>query len=129
MNQKNLMAMDGLSKWRNELKYRGFMARLSDQITAQDLEKLKYMLTSLIPDGKMESLDTAIKLFRYLERMLFVEPNNLGNLEELFRVMGKVELCQMIAKFTHDRNTRTIESFRIRNEDVQKTEVLVSDPA
>ena len=129
MNPKNSKTMEGLKQWIPDLEYRIFMVKLSWQLTDEDIAELKYVLTSLIPDGKMESLDTAIKLFRYLERMLFVEPNNLGNLEELFRVMGKAELCQMIAKFIHDRNTRTIESFRIRNEDVEKAEVLVSDPA
>ena len=101
--------MDGLSKWKNELKYRGFMARLTEQITVHDLEKLKYMLTPLIPEGKKESLDTVTKLFTCLEQMLFVGPNNLENLEELFREMDNPKLCQMLTKFMPGRNTQTVQ--------------------
>ena len=90
------------------MKYRGFMARLSDQITAQDLEKLKYMLTPLIPEGKKESLDTVTKLFTCLEQLLFVGPNNLENLEELFREMKKPKLYEMVTKFIRVEDTQTV---------------------
>ena len=106
------MTMDGLSRWKVELKYRGLMARLTDRITEREMEKLKYMLTPLIPEGKKESLDTVTKLFTFLEQVLFVEPNNLGNLEELFREMDKLSLCQMIRTFMLVTDTRTVESFR-----------------
>ena len=106
------MAMDGLSRWKIELKYRGFMARLTDQITERDMEKLKYMLTPLIPEGIKESLVTVTKLFTFLEQILFVEPNNLGNLEKLFREMDKPSFCQMIRTFIQVTDTRTVESFQ-----------------
>ena len=82
-----------------DLKYRGFMLKLSRQITAQDMAELKYMLASLIPDGKMEKIDTALELFRYLQKILFVEPNNLIKLEKLFREMEKPKLYKMVTKF------------------------------
>ena len=104
--------MDGLNKWIPDLEYREFMLKLSRQITAVDMAELKYMLTSRIPDGKKESLKTALELFRYLEMLLFVGTNNLANLRELFRRMDKPELCQMITKFIQDRNTRTVQSFK-----------------
>ena len=121
---KNSKTMDGLSEWRNELKYRGFMARLSDQITAQDFEKLKYMLTPLIRKGRMESLDTVIKLFDCLEEMLFVGPNNLDNLKETFFEMDKPKLCQMVAKFIRDGATRTVQS----STETAMNDSFVSDP-
>ena len=85
------------------------MARLTDQITAQNLEKLKYMLTPLIPEGKKESLDTVTKLFTYLEQILFVEPNNLENLEGLFREMDNPKLYETITKFMRARDTKTVQ--------------------
>ena len=113
--------MDGLRKWIPSLEYREFMLNLSRQITAQDMAELKYMLVSPeFPEGKMESLKTALELFRFLEHMRFVEPSNLGNLKELFRSMGKAELFQMTTKFIQDGNTQTVESSRIRYEDDQK---------
>ena len=112
ISPKNLMAMDGLSRWQVELKYRGLMSRLTDQITEQDMEKIKYMLTPLIPEGIKESLGTVIELFTFLEQILFVEPNNLGNLEKLFREMDKPSLYQMIRTFIHVTDTRTVESFQ-----------------
>ena len=106
------------------MKYRGFMARLSDQITAQDLEKLKYMLTPLIREGKKESLDTVVKLFTCLEQVLFVGPNNLENLKELFFEMDKPKLCQMVAKFMRDGATRTVQS----STEIAMNDSFVSDP-
>ena len=106
------MTMDSLRRWKVELKYRGLMTRLTDQITEQDMEKLKYMLTPFIPEGKKESLVTGIKLFTFLEQILFVEPNNLENLEELFREMDKPALCQMIRTLIRVTDTRTVESFQ-----------------
>ena len=118
------MTMDGLNKSILDFEYRVFMLKLSRQITSQDMEEMKYVLTSLIPESKKESLKTALELFRYLEMLLFVGANNLANLKELFRRMDKPELCQMITKFIQDRNTRTVES-----SDVQKIRELVSSPS
>jgi hypothetical protein len=106
------MAMDGDIEAIPDLKYRAFMLKLSRQITAQDLAELKYMLTSLIPDGKKEKLSTAIELFRFLEQQLFVGTNNLGDLEKLFRLMKKPILRQMVTKYTRGRDHWAIESFK-----------------
>jgi hypothetical protein len=103
--------MDGLREMIPDLKYRGLMLKLSRQITAQDMAEFKYMLTSLIPDGKKETLDTAIELFRFLEQQLFVGPNNLSKLEELFRLMDKPALCEMVTKYICGRDHRAVETF------------------
>ncbi len=109
--------MDGLKEKIPDLEYRGFMLKLSRQITAQDIAEFKYMLTSLIPDGKMETLDTVLKLFRFLEQQLFVGPNNLSKLEELFRAMDKPKLCHMITNFMLGRDSQTaVESMLIMAE-------------
>jgi hypothetical protein len=79
------------------------MLKLSRRLTSQDIEELKYMLTSpVIRAGIMESLDTTLKLFLHLEKLLFVGPNNLWKLAELFRVMGKQRLCDIVIKFIAD---------------------------
>jgi hypothetical protein len=78
------------------------MLQLSDQLTSQDIEELKYILTSAIPDGIMESLNTTFDLFRHLEKLLFVGPNNLWKLAELFRVMRRQRLCDIVIKFIAD---------------------------
>ncbi len=103
--------MDGLKEKIPDLEYRGFMLKLSRQITAQDMAEFKYMLTSLIPDGKKETLDTAIELFRFLEQQLFVGPNNLSKLEELFRAMDKTALCETVTKYICGRDHRAVETF------------------
>ncbi len=99
--------MDGPREMIPDLKYRGFMLKLSRQITAQDMAEFKYMLTSLIPEGKKETLDTPIELFRFLEQQLFVGPNNLSKLEELFRAMDKLKLCHMITNFILGKDSQT----------------------
>ena len=98
--------MDNLNATIPDLKYRCFILKLSQQLTSQDIEQLKYMLMSpvspVIPGGIMESLDTTLKLFFHLEKLLFVGPNNLWKLAELFRVMGKQRLCDIVIKFIAD---------------------------
>ena len=117
--------MDGLSNWIPDVEYREFMLKLSRQITAQDMAELKYMLVSPeFPEGKMESLKTALELFRFLEHQRFVEQNNLGNLQELFGKMDKHKLCQMVAKFKRDGATRTVQS----STETAMNDSFVSDP-
>ena len=91
-----------------EFEYRISMLKLSWQITAQDMEELKYVLTSLIPDGKKESLTTALELFRYLEQILFVGPDNLSKLIEILRQMDKPNLYEVI--LTKTERTKELNS-------------------
>ena len=116
--------MDGLNKWIPDLEYREFMLKLSREITLQDMAELKYVLTSLIPEGEKESLKTALELFRYLEMLLFVGANNLARLKEIFLIMDKPKLCEMVAEFMRDGGTRTVQS----STETAMTDSFVSDP-
>ena len=79
--------------------------KLSRRLTSQDTEELKYMLASVIPAGIMESLDTTLKLFLHLERLEFVGPNELWELQELFRAMESQRLCDIVTNFiAHSEN-------------------------
>jgi hypothetical protein len=91
MDQNNTMIPD--------VEYRVFMLELSHQLTSEDTVELKYVLASLIPAGKMESLDTTLKVFRCLEKLERVGPNNLCGLERLFSLMGKHRLSSMVTSF------------------------------
>ena len=85
-----------------DLKYRAFMLQLSSQMTSKDEERLKYLLTSAIPDGKMEVLNTPLKLFRQFERLDWIGPKNIPGLkflQLLFELMQREELGAMIANF------------------------------
>ena len=82
-----------------DLEYRTFMVKLSRQFNSQDLNELKYMLTSMLPAGIMESLNTPLDVFLRLERLMLVGPNNLQTLERLLRSMGKKRLSSMISSF------------------------------
>jgi hypothetical protein len=103
--------MDGDIETIPDLKYREFMLKLSRQITDQDMAELKYMLTSLIPDGRKETLDTILELFRFLEQQLFIGPNNLGNLQELFRLMDKQRLYEMVRNFILGKDSQIAVEF------------------
>ena len=89
------------------------MLKLSRRLTSQDTEELKYMLTLRIPAGKMESLDTNLKLFLHLERLEFVGPNNLWELAELFRAMESQRLCDIVTNFIADSTETLIEEFKV----------------
>ena len=101
-----------------DLKYRGFMLQLSRQVTLEDAEELKYLLTSVIPAGKMESLDTILKLFRHLEKLDYIGPNNicgLNFLKRLFQVMEKKELCVMVSRFIANNQPNGRKNLDIRS--------------
>ena len=83
--------------------------KLSHRLTSQDTEELKYMLASVIPAGIMESLDTTLKLFLHLERLQFVGPNELWELQELFRAMESQRLCDIVTNFIADSENRMNE--------------------
>jgi hypothetical protein len=85
------------------------MVKLSRRLTSQDTEELKYMLASVIPAGIMESLDTTLKLFLHLERLQFVGPNELWELQELFRAMESQRLCDIVTNFIADSENRMNE--------------------
>jgi hypothetical protein len=85
------------------------MLKLSRRLTSQDTEELKYMLASVIPAGIMESLDTTLKLFLHLERLQFVGPNELWELQELFRAMESQRLCDIVTNFIADSENRMNE--------------------
>jgi hypothetical protein len=101
--------MDNLNATIPDLKYRRFMVKLSRRLTTQETEELKYMLASVIPAGIMESLDTTLKLFLYLERLQIVGPNNLWELAELFREMESQRLCDIVTNFIQDSENRMNE--------------------
>jgi hypothetical protein len=92
----------------SDWKYRVLMLQLSRMFTSKDKEELQYLLASKIPDGKMESLDTPLKVFRCLEKLDSIGPNNLCGLEQLFRVMEKHELSAMIRRFIEENRPNSL---------------------
>jgi hypothetical protein len=102
--QKILNSMSEIDAKLPDLKYRLFMLELSRQFTSKDteFEEMQYILTSMIPAGKMESLDSTLKLFRHLEKLAIFGPDDLGGLkflEGLFRKLGKHKLSAMVERF------------------------------
>ena len=94
--------MSEFEKKLTDLNYRVLMLHLSCQITSKDEERLKYLLTSVIAEGKMELLDTPLKLFRQLEKLNYIGPKNLPGLQflqRLFGLIGREELGAEIANF------------------------------
>ena len=61
----------------NALSYRTLLLRISENITASDLEKLKFLCLDFIPDGELETIDSALKLFKALERRSKLAENDL----------------------------------------------------
>ena len=105
--------MDNRNSTIPDIKYRGFMVKLSCRLTSRDTEELKYMLASVFPAGIMELLDTTLKLFLHLERLEFVGPNNLWELADLFREMESQRLCDIVTNFIADSAETLIEKFKV----------------
>ena len=89
--------MDSIDAVIPNLDYRIFMLQLSGHFTTQDMEELTYVLA--IPSGIAERLTTNLQVFKYLERVGLVGPNDLHHLERLFTLMDRYDLRRMITTF------------------------------
>ncbi|XP_068744239.1 uncharacterized protein [Montipora capricornis] len=92
----------------NALSYRTLLLRISENITASDLEKLKFLCLDFIPDGELETIDSALKLFKALERRSKLAENDLTFLCYLLTNVNCLRLSQAIGDFVTRRELESL---------------------
>ena len=91
--------MSSVLDFRESKEYRSFMVKYADEYTVDDLMRLKYVLKDDIPAGKMEQLNTALKVFSQLEQKGLVGPNNFDYLLDLVEAINRPHLFEMLKSF------------------------------
>uniref|UniRef100_A0A3Q3AXL9 Caspase-8 n=1 Tax=Kryptolebias marmoratus TaxID=37003 RepID=A0A3Q3AXL9_KRYMA len=113
--------------------YRKLLYSLSEDITSEDLQSIKFLLNRLVPRRKLaeNSVSTTLDVFLEMEHLELISETNLDKLESMFNAVCPV-LNQKIAKYKArpgkplGRKKRSPESKRgicviLNNEDFSKS--------
>ena len=85
--------------------FRVLLFDFSEELTRQDVEKMKYLALDFIPRGRAENIQNGMHLFDALERNARISPQNLDLLEELLTKIGRTDLGSKVDKFRQGKCT------------------------
>lgn len=86
-----------------ETNYRTFLLRLSENITEEKLEQLKYLCMGEIPEGSLETINSPLQLFKDLERRQMIGIDNLSFLRQLLTDVMCLQLASRVDDFISRR--------------------------
>lgn len=75
------------------LNHRSYLLRISEDITKEQLEEMKYLCMDCISEGKLETITSPLQLFKELERLKKMDIDNLSFLRELLENVRCLELA------------------------------------
>ncbi|XP_017278102.1 caspase-8 isoform X2 [Kryptolebias marmoratus] len=78
--------------------YRKLLYSLSEDITSEDLQSIKFLLNRLVPRRKLAENSTTLDVFLEMEHLELISETNLDKLESMFNAVCPV-LNQKIAKY------------------------------
>lgn len=107
-NSIELMFPTGMESILHENRLSPFRILLfdfSEELTRQDVEKMKYLALDFIPRGRAENIENGLHLFDALERNARISPQNLDLLEELLIKIGRKDLSAKVDKFRQGKCT------------------------
>ena len=81
------------------LNHRSFLLRISEDITKEKLEAMKYLCMDCISEGKLETITSPLQLFKELERLKKMDIDNLSFLRELLENVRCLELAGRVNDF------------------------------
>ena len=79
--------------------FRILLFDFSQELTRQDVEKMKYLALDFIPRGRAEDIQNGLHLFDALERNSRISPQNLDLLKEMLVKIGREDLGSKVDKF------------------------------
>ena len=80
----------------NQLAYREQLLRISEQMAAQDIEKLLWLLKKVIPLSKAEKISKGYQLFDELEKQRLLGPNNGNTVCKCLSAIGRQDLIKLL---------------------------------
>ena len=83
---------------KKDVSYRRFMMKLSQNLTNDDIDYLKYFYGSYVPSANREKIIKGIDLFTVLERANLLGPDKLDTLRFGFQSINREDLLEEITK-------------------------------
>ena len=87
-------------------EFRKLLFVLSEKLTEQEVDQLKYILLDCIPKGKAEDIKNGRQLFKVLEEAAQLQESKTSILCEVFHTIGRDDLvgevqssCMLKSKF------------------------------
>lgn len=83
----------------DQMIFSEMLEKLSDNITAQNLQALKYQCKDIIPQSKIDDIKTSFMLFETLEEDDKLGPNNLSHLKRILNACRLQTLAEFVEYF------------------------------
>ena len=80
-------------------EYNKLLLKLSRHLSETELQEIKFLLRECIPDGKREKIPHLLDLFKRLEELTLLGPDEVSILKSLFELMEKPELFAMVSEY------------------------------
>ncbi len=93
--------------------FRSFLLRISDDITKEKLEQIKYLCSDDIPERDLEIISSPLQLFKDLERRQMIGIDNLSFLQKL---LTDVTCLQLVTKVDDFISRREVELFCLKTQ-------------
>ena len=77
-------------------EYRKVLFQLSENLTKEEIEKLKHLSADFIPIAFLEKISSGLQLFSAFERAALIKEGKLDVLVELLREIGREELVDRV---------------------------------
>ncbi|XP_074550410.1 CASP8 and FADD-like apoptosis regulator isoform X3 [Halichoeres trimaculatus] len=80
-------------------RFRVLMANISEDIASDDLNSVKFLLSSTLPREKMENAKNFLDVIIELEKLDKVSPERVDFVEECLRSISRVDLAKKVIKY------------------------------
>ena len=89
------------------LLFKSLLMSISDQLTSEDLDKLKFGLD--LPQGKLEDVQKPFELFRQMMNAKKLSAENPGHLAKLLEFAGRMDLSNKLLQATTASQSKQTE--------------------
>lgn len=79
-------------------KFRSTIRKLTEHLTSEDVQGMKFVCEGTIPTGRLEQVQDALSLFQALEERGKLSADNLTFLNHLLEAIGKVHLMRVLTE-------------------------------
>ncbi|XP_077472913.1 CASP8 and FADD-like apoptosis regulator [Stigmatopora argus] len=90
-------------------RFRVLMAHISENMSSDDVDSVKFLLSDMIPRGKMQSFKSFLDLIAELEILGKISPKRVDFLEECLRVVGRIDLAKQLKMYKMSVNMAITE--------------------
>ena len=76
--------------------FKMILMSISNQLTIDDLEKMKFCVQGYIPKGKLQNITKPFELFTLMMENDLLSPTNVNRLAKLLESAGRLDLLPLV---------------------------------